>query len=204
MTSSKIVNPEREKKDFICENIWYTIIEIRRTGLRTVFYLLFFFFQFFFSVSTMQNQMFNEKWETMIAIVIGMLLISIIIVGIMTLLTKNYEISNDYDRNNMVFILKNNGSNILRKLDTSGSNEWEVFYIYKNPDVKEFQVIRNSSPDKEMFKYINSDWEVVVNTGSYTDGSIYTRIFFTEKKAFENGTTKQIIKWSIKELIRRQ
>lgn len=130
-----------------------------------------------------------------------MLLISIIIIGIMSLLTRNYEIENDYKRNNIVFILKNNASNILRKLDTSYSPEGDVFFIYRDPDALEYQVLYGTG--NEIFKYINARWERVTNTGAYFTDPIYTRIFYTEKKDLGNGDEHQIIKWAIRELIRK-
>ena len=110
----------------------------------------------------------------------------------MSLLTKNYEIEDNYNRNNTIFLLKNNASNITNKLNTNSVPEGNVFFIYKNKDVHEFQILYGTGND--MFKYINKDGELVYNTGSYTDGTIYTRIFYAEKKDASIVDGRQIIK----------
>lgn len=55
----------------------------------------------------------------------------------------------------------------------------------------------------EEYKYINSNGELVVDTGSYIDDAVYTRSFYVEKKDIKNGPQGQVIKAWIKELIRK-
>ncbi len=144
---------------------------------------------------------YKKQGDTLISIVIWVVLLGIVWLGIMNLLTTNYEIEDNYNRNNTLFILKNNATNIIRKIDTSSVPEWDVFFLYKNSQWKAYQILTGTG--NEAFKYINSKWETVINTWTYIDGIIYTRSFYSEKKDTGLGPQGQVIRAGIKELIRK-
>lgn len=144
---------------------------------------------------------YKKQGDTLISIIIWVVLLGIVWLGIMNLLTTNYEIEDNYNRNNTLFILKNNATNIIRKIDTSSVSEWDVFFLYKNSQWKAYQILTGTG--NEAFKYINSKWETVINTWTYIDGIIYTRSFYSEKKDTGLGPQGQVIRAGIKELIRK-
>lgn len=140
------------------------------------------------------------KWEAIISVIIWIFLISIIILWVINVLSNNYYIETDFVRNNKIFFLRNNTSNILRWMDTSSIAEGEIFYILKDKDSSQFIAFTWSIWEK--YKYINEFWDNIENTWSYLD-PLYSRVIYNQKNDSTNLIKNQIMKVWIKELIRK-
>ncbi|MDD5213567.1 MAG: hypothetical protein PHG82_04040 [Candidatus Gracilibacteria bacterium] len=136
----------------------------------------------------------NNRAETLISILIGIVIIVIISFGTIEMIDYDKQKSLDYDKINEIFLLETNSNNLIKKIDTKIFKEKEVFYLYKTGS----QILAYSGANNDYMKYVNSNGDLVTNTGSY-DGNIYTRIFMVDK----DTATTQLIKGGIKELIKK-
>ncbi len=143
----------------------------------------------------------NKKWDNLISVLIWTFIIAIIILGIINILSSNYVIEDDYSRSNKILLLQYNTTNIVRALDTSFLNEWDIFYIYKDVENKNFLI--KTWIWNEQYKYINEFWDNISNTWTYAS-TMFARMLYVQK----NDTTdlwpkNQILKVWIRELIRK-
>ncbi len=136
----------------------------------------------------------NKKAETLISILIWIVIIIIIAFGTIKMMDYDKRKSLDYDKINEIFILETNANNIIKKVITRNFKEKEVFYLYKTGS----QILSYSWSSYDYLKYINANWDLVTNTWSYK-WNIYTRLFIVDK----DTATTQLIKWWIKELIKK-
>jgi len=107
----------------------------------------------------------SKRGETLISVLVGVVILALAIGGITIILMQNRTIDEDYDTNNAVFLLRTNAENIVKKMDTKNIAENEVFYLSKDSTTKTFQVWTGTTNDS--YRYINSDGDLVTNTGSY-------------------------------------
>ncbi|MDD2487254.1 MAG: hypothetical protein PHS92_02710 [Candidatus Gracilibacteria bacterium] len=141
----------------------------------------------------------NNKGETLISVLIGLFIVTIIIFGIISALTQNFSLEDDFVRNNKIFFLKNNTTNIIKGIETSTLKEGDIFYLYKTGS--EFQMFTGVTMDK--YKYVDEYGNNIFNTGTY-HASIYTRILYVDKQEPFGLTGKnQVLKVGIKELIKK-
>lgn len=136
----------------------------------------------------------NKKAETLVSIIIWILIISIVIFWTIKMIEYDKEKSLEYDKINDIFLLETNANNIIRKIKTSDINEKEVFYLYKTGS----QILAYTWLTNDYLKYIDNKWNVVINTWTYK-WNIYTRLFIVDK----DTATTQLIKWWIKELLKK-
>ncbi len=136
----------------------------------------------------------NNRAETLISILIWIVIIVIISFWTIEMIDYDKQKSLDYDKINEIFLLETNSNNLIKKIDTKIFKEKEVFYLYKTGS----QILAYSWANNDYMKYVNSNWDLVTNTWSY-DWNIYTRIFMVDK----DTATTQLIKWWIKELIKK-
>ncbi|MDD5377210.1 MAG: hypothetical protein PHH16_03770 [Candidatus Gracilibacteria bacterium] len=140
----------------------------------------------------------SKRGETLISIVVGVVILAIAIGGVAMILVQNRTIEEDYDKNSTLATLQSNAESIVRKVDTSGLAEKDIFFLYKDPITKTFQIFTGTT--NEGYKYINKNGDLITNTGSYA-GTVYTRIFSVERGDASFGKPRQVIKGGIKELI---
>lgn len=142
----------------------------------------------------------SKNGETLISIIVWVVILAIAIGGVAVILFQNSAIEEDYDKNNTVAILQTNAENIVRKADTSSLAEKDIFFLFKDPETKTFQVFTGIT--NEWYKYINKNGDQITDTGSYV-GTVYSRIFSVERWDSSFGKPRQVIKGGIKELIRK-
>jgi hypothetical protein len=93
-----------------------------------------------------------------------------------------------------------NSANIIKQLDTSNLQEKEVFYLEKNTGSSTFKIYTGSTASS--YAFINFYGEPITSTGSYT-GSLYLRTFMVEQADTTFKNKNQIIKGTIRELLRK-
>lgn len=136
----------------------------------------------------------TNKAETLISILIWISIIRAISFWAITMLQYDKEKSLEYDKINDIFLLETNANNIIKKVKTSDFKEKEVFYLYKTGS----QILAYTWLTNDYLKYIDNKWNVVINTWTYK-WNIYTRLFIVDK----DTATTQLIKWWIKELLKK-
>jgi ABC-type microcin C transport system permease subunit YejE len=142
----------------------------------------------------------NTSWESLVWIVIWVFILSFIVLWITNLLINSKTIVDVYNNKKTISILKNNTENIVKKIDTQAVLETEIFYLYKDNTFKEFQVFTWST--NYIYKYIDKYWNKVDDLENF-EWDIYSRILWLERDDTSLWDSHQIIKASIKKLIKK-
>ncbi len=119
----------------------------------------------------MYSTIHHSRGETLISVLIGILLLSIVVFGIASLLSNSASLEADTQSQAIRNLLEQNATALIRQADTKGIAEKEVFYLYKNPTSKQFQVFTGST--NIAYAYINARGENITNTGSTQEALFY-------------------------------
>jgi len=101
-----------------------------------------------------------------------MLILTFIALSIISIVSYNKDIINEYQIQTDKNILKQNTNNILKKINLSKVKEWETFYINKNDITKNFEVLTWTI--NKSYKFIDSLWNKIKDITSF-DNKIYVR-----------------------------
>jgi len=142
----------------------------------------------------------NKKAESLAWVIIWVFILSIIMLWITNLLINSADTIYLYENKRDISILKNNTINVVKKLDTSGIQETELFYLYKNKETNNFEIKTWSW--NYTYKYIDRLWNNITNLDNF-NWPIYSRVLWLERKDTSIWTEHQIIKSSIKRLIKK-
>lgn len=142
----------------------------------------------------------NNFWESLIWIIVWVFILSFVILWISNLLIKSKDTINKFKNKNNISILKINTINVIKKLDTSNILENEIFYLYKDNATKEFKILTWTTNVNS--KYIDKNWNRVNDLANF-EWSIYSRILWLERDDTSLWNKNQIIKASIKKLIKK-
>lgn len=138
-------------------------------------------------------------WESLIGIVVGVFILGIVLIGLGNLISYSNYVLDTYGKTDVTFFLKNNLSNIVRTLDTTGVKQWEIFYIYKDVDNREFQIFTGAT--NVWYKYIDEYGNKVDDINTFED-DIYSRILWVERDDTSVNTQNQVVRASIKKLVK--
>lgn len=142
----------------------------------------------------------NTFWESLIWIIIWIFILSFIILWITNLLINSKKVIETYENKKIISILKNNTENAIKKIDTDSINETEIFYLYKNETTNNFEIFTWTT--NANYKYIDKHWSHVDDIVNFND-SIFSRILWLERDDNTIWENHQIIKASIKKLIKK-
>lgn len=142
----------------------------------------------------------NTSWESLVWIIIWVFILSFIIIWITNLLINSKDIINKYENKKTISILKNNTENIIQKIDISKVNETEIFYLYKDNTVNEYKIFTWTINDE--YKYIDTYWNKIDDLINF-EWHIYSRLLLVERDDNIVWDNHQIIKISIKKLIKK-
>ncbi|MCK9272146.1 hypothetical protein M0P65_01230 [Candidatus Gracilibacteria bacterium] len=142
----------------------------------------------------------NNKGETLVSLIIGIFIISLVITGIVSIIGSNYSLEDSFIKNNKVFFLKNNTVNIIKSIDTKSITEGEKIYIYKDKLNKKFEILTGTENDK--YSLVDEYGNNILDTQNY-DGNLYSRIVYIQNADTSVGTQNQIIKISVKEITKK-
>lgn len=120
----------------------------------------------------------NSSWESLIWIIIWVFILSFIVFWITNLLINSKLIIENYDNKRVIYLLKNNTENILKNLELSNINENEEFYIYKNNELKEFEIFTWTL--NQNYKYIDKYWNNIDDINLF-QWDIYKRQLYIRK-----------------------
>lgn len=141
----------------------------------------------------------NNNAESLVWIIIWVFILSFIVLWVTNLLINSKDIVDTYDNKKIINLLKNNTENIIKEIDTSAIQESEIFYLHKNNSTYEFEVFTWTTNAE--YKYIDKYW-TKVNDLTWTTDTIYSRTLLLERDDTSIWSDHQIIKVSIKKLIK--
>lgn len=141
----------------------------------------------------------NTYWESLVWIVVWVFIISFIVLWITNLLISSKDIIETYENKKIISILKNNTENVIKRINTSNIQETELFYLYKNNILKEYEILTWAINDT--YKYIDQYWNKVDDLVNF-QWDVYSRLLWVERDDNFIWNTHQIIKISIKKLIK--
>lgn len=141
----------------------------------------------------------NKKWETLISLIIWVFIISLIIHWIVEIISSNYIIEDNFIKNNKIFFLKNNTTNIINSLNIKWTSDWEIYYLYKDEINKTFTTYTGVLNEK--YKYVDEYWNNILDIWHY-DKNFYLREIFLQNINTSIWIQNQIIKISVKEILK--
>jgi hypothetical protein len=142
----------------------------------------------------------NNFWESLIWIIVWVFILSFIIMWISSLLITSKDNINKFENKNTISILKKNTISIIKKINTNNILENEIFYLYKNNTTKEFETFTWTINVE--YKYIDKHWTKINDLANF-NWAIYSRILWLERDDTSLWNNHQIIKASIKRLIKK-
>jgi len=122
---------------------------------------------------------------------------------IVNILIFSTDVTARYNETNRVQVLKQNLTNIVKKIDTSTLQENEIFYLHKNPAAiwwAKYEIYTwalNSN-----YQYIDELWDHVSDTDTF-EWDIYSQILWIANEDISFLEQNQVIRASIKRLERR-
>ena len=141
----------------------------------------------------------NNKWETIVGILIWVFIISIVILWIGSLINYSRTTIAAYERSTKIQILKDNLTNIIQQIDIDAIQEDEMFYVYKNESEKKFEVFTWAT--NEQYKYVDANGTKIDDLIAY-EWDIYARILWLEREDTSLEDKNKIIRASVKRLIK--
>ena len=142
----------------------------------------------------------SNKGETIVWILIWVFIISIVILGISSLMTYSRATIQSYDRSTKISILRENLTNIIKWIDIDSVNENEIFYIHKNATTKEYDVFTWSTNTE--YKYIDVNGNKVDDLENF-EWDIYAQLLWIEREDTSLENSNKLIRASIKRLIKK-
>lgn len=142
----------------------------------------------------------NNFWESLLWIIIWVSILLFVILWVANLLISSKDILDTYNNKKAISILKNNTEIIIKKIDTSNIKETEIFYLHKDNSTNRYEVFTWAV--NYTYKYIDENWNNVndlINFKWY----IYSRELWVERNDDSFWNESQIIKASIKQVIRK-
>lgn len=97
----------------------------------------------------------NKRADTIAWIIIAVFILSFAMLGIVNVLDYNQSVSDNYEKETDLYILKSNSDNILKRLNIDGIQENEKFYVFKDKTTNEYKVMTWSTNEK--YKYVDKD-----------------------------------------------
>ena len=141
----------------------------------------------------------NKKAETLLSVIIWVFILTFVLLWITNLMIENNIIVDKFNKTRDINILKQNSISIIKNIDTSNIPENSIFYIYKNKINNNFEIKDSSKPK---YKYVDRFWDYISDLNTY-EWNIYSRIFYLERDDNSLWDVHQVIKASIKRLIKK-
>ncbi len=97
----------------------------------------------------------NKRADTIAWIIIAVFILSFAMLGIVNVLDYNQSVSDNYEKETDLYILKSNSDNILKRLNIDWIQENEKFYVFKDQSTNEYKVLTWATNEK--YKYVDKD-----------------------------------------------
>lgn len=145
----------------------------------------------------------SRKAESFVWIIVWVFILAFVMLWIVNILIFSTDVTAKYNETNRIQVLKQNLTNIIKKIDTSWLQENEIFYLYKNstaPGWAEYQVFTWST--NSGYQYIDELWNHVSDTSTFS-WDIYSQILWIANEDISFLDQNQVIRASIKKLVKR-
>ena len=143
----------------------------------------------------------QNRWESLVAIIVAIAILAWLLVSITFFLLKSSEMQTEFESSYSMFLVKMNARTIAHNLDTKGIQENETFSIYRDDATKNYTIFTGSLV--ESGAYILESWaNIAPEQVASASGRVYRRIYLLERRDDSLGPKNEIIKWSVKEMIR--
>ena len=96
----------------------------------------------------------NKRADTIAWIIIAVFILSFAMLWIVSVLDYNQDISNNYEKETDLYILKSNSENILKRLNIDNIQQDEKFWIYRNEANQRYEVVTWTW--NENYKFVDS------------------------------------------------
>lgn len=145
------------------------------------------------------------KAESFVGIVVWVFILSFVVLWIVNILVFSTDTTARYNETNRIQVLKQNLTYAIKNTDTSALQENEIFYLHKNraDGVNgKYEVYTGSINDS--YKYINELWYNVAPAEINTyEGDVYSQILWVSTEDITFLDQNQVIRASIKKLVRK-
>ena len=141
----------------------------------------------------------NKKAETLMSVIIWVFILTFVLLWITNLMIESNIIVDKFNKTRDINILKQNSINIIKNIDTSNIPENSIFYIYRDKSNNKFEIKDSNEPE---YKYVDKFWDYISDLNTY-EWNIYSRIFYLERDDNSLWDVHQVIKASIKRLIKK-
>ena len=144
----------------------------------------------------------TRKAESFVGIIVWVFILVFVMLWIVNILIFSTDITTQYNQTNRIQVLKQNLTNVVKELDTSGLNENEIFYVHKNRASlwNKYEIYTGSL--NEQYKYIDELGNKISDINTY-QWDIYSQILWIASEDVTFIEENQVIKASIKKLVRK-
>lgn len=141
-----------------------------------------------------------QNAESFVWIVVWVFILSFVMLWIINILIFSTDITTKYNQANRIEILKQNLTNVIKKIDTSGLQENEIFYVHKNRAASNYEIYTGSTHDG--YKYVDETGNSIPDINSWND-DIYSQVLWVATEDASFLWENQVIRASIKKLVKK-
>ncbi len=141
----------------------------------------------------------SRKAESFVGIVVWVFILSFVMLWIVNILIFSTDVTAKYNESNRIQILKQNLTNVIKTIDTSGINENEIFYVHKNRAASVYEIYTGAV--NEHYKYIDELWNTIPDINTFK-WDIYSQVLWISTEDITFLEENQVIRASIKKLVR--
>lgn len=143
----------------------------------------------------------QNRGESLVAIIIAIAILAWLLVSITFFLFKSSEMRTEFESSYAMFLVKMNARTIAHNLDTKGIVENETFSIYRDDTTHNYIIFTGSLLESGAY-ILENGANITPEQVSTASGRVYRRIYLLERRDDSLGPKNEIIKWSVKEMIR--
>ena len=142
----------------------------------------------------------QNYWESIVSVIIWVMILTIVIVWIRWITSYSKELIMTYEDKSSINILESNLYNVLYKVNTSGIQNWETFYLYRNSITKQFEVFTWAT--NIGYQYVDENW-IKVDDIDNTESNIFSRNVLIEWTYFTPFWDKQVFKVNVEKYVKK-
>ncbi len=137
----------------------------------------------------------GRKGETLVAVVVGAVILALAIMGLASILSGNSTLEAEYEKNLRAFLLERNTETVLRKIPVRAVSVGQEFFLEKNVVEKRFSIL--TGEDYSDFRFVNDRGEIQDPSRPGT----YRRTLVLEQSPDMNGFLGQSVKIEVDEVL---
>lgn len=143
----------------------------------------------------------QNRGESLVAIIVAIAILAWLLVSITFFLLKSSEMQTEFESSYTMFLVKMNARTIAHNIDTKSVVENETFSIYRDDITQDYTIFTGSLVESGAY-ILENGTNITPEQVTSTSGRVYRRIYLLERRDDSLGPKNEIIKWSVKEMIR--